>query len=125
MALAMGSVSRSLVRRFEIAIATCFLQLGLDTSKFVVIAEDGEPVFRQGGSPGEWRSNVDEALKVLYEFDQRNSEKPWNIVAKGAPLREAMLSVVNAMKRSDDAALGRIMRYAVAEWGPKEPNLRL
>jgi hypothetical protein len=101
----MSTVAPSLIRNLEVAIATLFEQLGLDTSSFVVMGDDGEPGFREGGSPGEWRGNLNQALKVLYEFDSEHSKEPWSMSVKGYPLRETMLSVINAMKRSDDASL--------------------
>lgn len=69
-----------------------------------------------GGTPSEWRTNLHLALESLRELEARTGGSD-----EIEQVREIIYSIWNAMRRADDAALRRVLRYAVDSW--RVPNL--
>ncbi len=71
-----------------------------------------------GGSPSEWRTNFVLIRKALFAAEQSDIVAANNMEVE--EVREITYAVVNAMRRSDNAAFKRIMRYAVDRWPVRE-----
>ena len=117
----MSGTSLKMIRDFATVVIWECERIGADTSRFATTESNGDRHFRESGSPGEWRGNLYEALRSLYDLD-KSSKEPWSLSAPGYELRETILATINAMKRSDDAAFRRILAYAVGRWKKSVPR---
>lgn len=104
-------MSKSLIEQFEPALIHRMMRMGADVSPFADGDEFAGFRFSHGGSPGEWRTNLRYALTSLTAAERRCSETD-----DIEETREIIYSIWNAMRRSDDAAFKRIVRYAIHKW---------
>lgn len=95
-------------------------QVGADTSRLedrsLTLGVNG---FRHGGSPSEWRTNLRLIRESLDDLERRNPGAKED--GKTEELREITYAVVNAMRRSDDAAFKRILRWTVERFPVPDP----
>lgn len=109
-------MSKTLIEMFEPALICRMMRIGADVAPFADGDEFSGFRFLYGGMPSEWRTNLSMALKSLTELEQRCGEN------EGIEeTREVIYSIWNAMRRSDDAALKRVLRYAVNQWPVPQP----
>lgn len=104
-------MSKTLVEQFEPALIHRMLRIHADVDPFADGDEFAGFRFRYGGMPSEWRSNLSMALDSLKNLEKRNGSN-----SDIEETREVIYSIWNAMRRSDDAAFKRILRYAVDQW---------
>lgn len=104
-------MSKTLIELLEPALICRMMRMGADVAPFADGDEFSGFRFVYGGSPGEWRTNLRHALTSLSALERRCGESD-----DIDETREVIYSIWNAMRRSDDAALKRILRYAVDRW---------
>ena len=109
-------MSKTLIEQFEPALIHRMLRLGANVDRFADGDEFGGFRFLHGGTPSEWRTNLHLALESLRELEARTGGSD-----EIEQVREIIYSILNAMRRSDNAALKRVLRYAVNRW--PAPNL--
>lgn len=104
-------MSKTLIERFESVLAHRMLRLGANVERFAESDGFDDFRFRYGGMPSEWRTNLRMALDSLSELER---QRGGNDEIEG--IREVIYSIWNAMRRSDQATLKRVLRHAVGHW---------
>lgn len=113
-------MAERLMKRFERSMVHAMERIGADTSEFASEANVFPvPCFRYGGMPGEWRSNLILIRESLDELERRKSHMKDDATAN--QIREITHAVVNAMRRSDNAAFNRILRWTVEQYPVLDP----
>ena len=104
-------MSKALIKQFEPALAHRMIRLGASVERFAESDGFDDFRFRYGGTPSEWRTNLRMALDSLSELERQRGGND-----EIEQIREIVYSILSAMRRSDKAALQRVLRYAVDRW---------
>ncbi len=104
-----GDLSK-LIKDYEVQTLAALRSVGANTRQF-----ENEGRFRHGGMPSEWRSNLFQMTDELKRLKLEEADA-YRAVG-GDEMIDTAQAIVDSMRRSDEAGLKRILKWAATRWG--------